>query len=249
MNFSFRGSAVAQDPGHDDMDAGHDRRNVVMLGGGAAAMALVGVMAFALTRGGGSTDVALVGPVATKARTATAVATTPDSRNVAPEPARPVRGGDYRDPFQPLAAERATATTTAATADTTTDTTADTTADTTTAAPPSVAATSSSTADPAKTSAQLPPQTQTPATPVRVTTRPAKPRASVSPVRVTVKDVMADNSGATVTVDGKKYPVAVGKVFAERFRLMALNDGRCAVVKYRGKGPFDLCEGKTRVIR
>jgi len=69
---------------------------------------------------------------------------------------------------------------------------------------------------------------------------PASP--APAPVHLALTDVTVDNAAATFAVNGSLIRVGVGDKFAERFRLLRLEGGRCATVQYGDEG-VDLCEG------
>ncbi|MGL5857827.1 MAG: hypothetical protein ACRC35_05365 [Angustibacter sp.] len=62
-----------------------------------------------------------------------------------------------------------------------------------------------------------------------------------------LKMVSTSTDSATMTVDSKKYVVAVGKGFAQYYKLLAVS-GECGSVQY-GDVTFQLCEGDAISLR
>ena len=68
------------------------------------------------------------------------------------------------------------------------------------------------------------------------------------PVSVRLLSVSADNTAGRVVVDGKRYPVAVGDVFATYFTSLRYKNGRCGTFQF-GDEQFGLCEGETSTMQ
>jgi hypothetical protein len=198
-----------------------NRRNLVILGGVAGALA-VGAGAYFLLFAGGS-DPEVTG-AAVLPRTPRVVASAPATAPAAP-PIKKYVSVKARNPFAPLvsvpvaAAAPAGGTTTGVTGGTTAGTSGIT-----------VGTTGGST---------------TGSTGGSGTTPTAVPAPQI---KVALNAVSDDNTAARIRVAGKTYTVKPLEEFGTYFKLLNLRDGSCGAVQY-GDIVFDICEGGTRTLR
>lgn len=189
------------------------------------ALVLVGAAYFLFLSGGSSSDSTSGAPLThvTKPKV-TAPKTGTAAKPAAPTGTKAFTQAVGKDPFKPLVVANTASTSGTGTSTGTTSTSSTSSSSTTS---------STSTATTSTTGATTGTTTGTTAAP-----------RSQTPISLSLLSVKADNSSASLKVNGRSTVVAVGATFATYFRVMALWDGKCGTFQY-GDEAFNLCAGHS----